>query len=61
MATKPSNGKKNVLKKLIKKSVSSGASPFNKLDGGLGNMPLSPSGDAITGGGGSNLGTNGVF
>lgn len=58
--------KKALLKKIMKSGKSlkgnplKGASPF-PMDNGLGNMPPSPSGDVITGGGGSNLGTNGVF
>ena len=58
------DGKKALLKKIIKgKKVGKspmGASPL-PTSGGLGNVPLAPSGDAITGGGGSNLGTNGIF
>lgn len=60
--------KKALLKKLVKAKTKgskkagsknpSGASPF-KLDNGLGNVPLSGSVD--TSGGGSNLGTSGVF
>lgn len=50
------SAKKAVLKKIVKGKT--GASPI-KLDGGLGNTPLSGSG--VTGGGGSNLGKNGIF
>ena len=52
-------GRKALLKKLLKKTIS-GASPL-PMDGGLGKSPMGSSGDAITGGGGSNLGTNGIF
>ena len=53
MATKV---KKAILKKIVKSKKK--GSPF-KLDNGLGNTPLKPS--MIGGGGGSNLGTNGIF
>ena len=63
MATNKS-AKKALLKKIIKgKKVGkaqTGASPL-PMSNGLGAMPAIPSGDAITGGGGSNLGTNGIF
>lgn len=57
--------KKAALKKMVKgkaiPKAPTGASPF-KLDNGLGKSSLgSKSGDAVTGGGGSNLGKNGVF
>ena len=54
--------KKALLKNIIKgKKVGKspkGASPF-KMDNGLGKLPLK--GSDIGGGGGSNLGTNGIF
>lgn len=63
MANK-NDAKKALLKKLIKgkKSPSlKGASPF-PMDNGLGKKVLNDSsGDIITGGNGSNLGTNGIF
>jgi len=56
--------KKAMLKKMLKgKTIGkspTGASPF-KMDNGLGNLPVSPSGSKITGGAGSNLGKNGIF
>jgi hypothetical protein len=62
MATKDKASKKALLKKIIKgKKVGkspTGASPI-KMDNGLGKLPLKSS--DIGGGGGSNLGTNGIF
>jgi len=61
---KKQSAKKALLKSILKgKSIPkspTGASP-TKLGNGLGNLPLSPSGSQITGGAGSNLGTNGIF
>ena len=57
MQTKSKSSKKALLKKIIK-GKKTGKSPI-KMDGGLGNSPLS--GSNVTGGGGSNLGVNGVF
>jgi hypothetical protein len=61
---KPS-AKRSALKKMVKGKVigksPTGASPF-PMDNGLGKDSLkSKSGSDVTGGGGSNLGTRGVF
>lgn len=50
--------KKSLLRDIVKKKTLKGASPL-KMDGGLGKTPLKTS--DIGSGGGSNLGTNGVF
>ena len=52
------NNKKTILKKIVKSKKKKGLSSF-KLDNGLGNTPLTPS--TLGSGGGSNLGTNGIF
>lgn len=58
--------KKTLLKKMVKgarkipKTTPQGISPV-KTDNGLGNRPAGASGDKVTGGGGSNLGTARVF
>jgi hypothetical protein len=60
MSTKKStknSAKKAILKKIVK-SKKKGLSPF-KMDNGLGKTPLIA--NTIGSGGGSNLGTNGIF
>jgi hypothetical protein len=57
---KKPNLKKALLKKLIK-GKDAGKSPLTKMDNGLGATPVVSNPDAITGGGGSNLGKNGIF
>lgn len=52
------SAKKAIAKKLVKAHKKMGASPI-KMDNGLGATPLDTS--TIGSGGGSNLGTNGVF
>lgn len=62
MQTKKNSAKKALLKKIMKgKKIGktpTGASPL-PMSNGLGNIPVS--GGDIGGGGGSNLGTNGIF
>jgi hypothetical protein len=50
--------KKALLKKIVKAKTKKGASPI-KMDGGLGKNALS--GSTVSSGGGSNLGSNGIF